>query len=636
MRLSLAAIIIAGSATSAFAQGAVHQQGPFTAGHLPMIIGNGAIMDAGGSPGPGLAPINNVNAGTLPTGLGIVNSGLGYCGFTGYASAAYGSECWGFDGAGNGLIDFENPGKTFNIKINGTTYPFPGPGTGDVLGPNSATADNLMASNGTTGKLLEDSGMALAAVPSGRIVGYVPIGFTIGNRYSFATPPTVTIGAGGTTAGLAEALSAGNTNGLSYDIFGNGGTPSTGAFAISTNGGIGVAFPTLRNQYFKLHGASIYGTVGGTDVASLDSMVEADFDVSGGQIGMSPTLSGTYTDATILVDAHTALPHEGFSGILASHLRFGNVSRESVGTATIRMKVANGSIGNSIIEALEANGSGSAKTALSSNVVQIDSPSASTGFLNNYVHFGYVHLGTSVGFQEGLGVTNAANIRNNTYQLDEVQPANSGSTATGISAYGQYNNWTANVDNGASPSTATLFACMTLQASAKYNRIHLNCSDLNGAGNTAGVVLGSGADYNTIELNTFGTVTTPINDVSAGHNSYRINGQIFQEWKNGQQYNYQTPTSVSAGVLLSGSGNSEGTISINAGTPAAVTLTFSITYLQNVTCAAQVGNQVNMFAVVTSAPSKTSVTFTGYNGSGAATNFPTTSFITYHCWGQGN
>lgn len=153
---ALAALFLWLGAARAPAQSVLQQLGPLTPGHLVMGVSNGQAMDAGGPPAVNQPPQNNVNPGTLPTGLGIVNSGLGHCQWTGYANAAYGTFCWGFDGSGNALLSIGQNGgapvPTFTINLNGTNYPFPGAGNGNVVGPTSPVplAGNMVQWNGTT------------------------------------------------------------------------------------------------------------------------------------------------------------------------------------------------------------------------------------------------------------------------------------------------------------------------------------------------------------------------------------------------------------------------------------------------------------------------------------------------------
>lgn len=148
----------------AFGQGAVLQQGTVFAGHDAMWMSDGHIGDAGGPLGNGIPPVDPT-FGLLPLGAAYVNSGLGVCQFSNYALTPYALLCSGFDGSGNALFTYTNiaspPGKV-TFDINGINYPFPGAGDGDVLGPPSSVGGDLAAFNGTSGNLLEDSGILAA------------------------------------------------------------------------------------------------------------------------------------------------------------------------------------------------------------------------------------------------------------------------------------------------------------------------------------------------------------------------------------------------------------------------------------------------------------------------------------------
>lgn len=147
----------------------MQQLGPATSGHLALYVGNGRVIDAGGPTVIGGAPQNSSRPGSLPSGLGIVNSGLGSCQFSAYATATANpaSLCWGFDGNGGAIIQY-----------NGVNYPFPGSANANVAGPlGGVGADNAVLFNGTSGTALKDGGgppflqvannTALKALPSG-------------------------------------------------------------------------------------------------------------------------------------------------------------------------------------------------------------------------------------------------------------------------------------------------------------------------------------------------------------------------------------------------------------------------------------------------------------------------------------
>ncbi len=116
------------TAAPARAQGVMEILGPTINGHLLMALGKaGQVIDAGGPTVTNGPPVNEFNPGTLPTGLGIVNSGLGHCQWSGYANATYSEGCTGFDGSGNFLIQVDRVGAGTppgcNFSINGSLVP---------------------------------------------------------------------------------------------------------------------------------------------------------------------------------------------------------------------------------------------------------------------------------------------------------------------------------------------------------------------------------------------------------------------------------------------------------------------------------------------------------------------------------
>jgi hypothetical protein len=174
MRRFLLAVGMLLWASAAFAQGSVQQLGPVVSGHIPMWNSNGRIMDGGGSPGAGHQPANNTNAGTLPTGMAVVNSGLGYCDYSAYASATYNSLCWGFDGSGNALLDIEGIGggtpPTFSIIVNGQPWPTGStlPGAVSTLATIRVPGTNGLCTADDTATLAGAISNAYAATPPGR------------------------------------------------------------------------------------------------------------------------------------------------------------------------------------------------------------------------------------------------------------------------------------------------------------------------------------------------------------------------------------------------------------------------------------------------------------------------------------
>ncbi len=198
MKTRLLAIAFAALFPSlAFAQ--IQPSGNFTPGHAIKSLNTKgtAAGDAGGAnggpPGVGL------------TELGITNTGLPFCINSGPTTLPYYQICMGASSQGGGLIAYEAkngaPQLPLSVDVNGTLYPFPGAGNGNVIGPtttvindfacwndtvgsllkdctinavtgpNTAVADNFSSFNGTSGQILKDSGFSAAsfALAGGKI-----------------------------------------------------------------------------------------------------------------------------------------------------------------------------------------------------------------------------------------------------------------------------------------------------------------------------------------------------------------------------------------------------------------------------------------------------------------------------------
>jgi hypothetical protein len=143
----------------AMAQGSVQQAGPIVPYHPPAFYANGVIGDGGNNTSPFLSATALFGGTSCPLS---VSSQTG----PGVSVAQYGlltvcqtNTATTFTVIGvNGLA---TPGVFFNIG--GVTYPFPGAGGGNVVGPMSSTSGHLAAFNGTSGALLQDSGVSMTA-----------------------------------------------------------------------------------------------------------------------------------------------------------------------------------------------------------------------------------------------------------------------------------------------------------------------------------------------------------------------------------------------------------------------------------------------------------------------------------------
>lgn len=142
----------------------VLQTGQVTPGHAAAWRANGVIGDAGGSNGSA-----TLNSGYI-TALGITATGTPFCINDALINAAggYHQFCIGANALGGGLLSYNPYGGAsplgININLNGTNYPFPGAGNGNVVGPTSPTptvGDVAVWNGGTT---IKDGGLPTSTV----------------------------------------------------------------------------------------------------------------------------------------------------------------------------------------------------------------------------------------------------------------------------------------------------------------------------------------------------------------------------------------------------------------------------------------------------------------------------------------
>lgn len=148
----------------------VYQTGTATANDALKIVSSGRVSRAGGLTGDANGLGLNPTSITDSLALGLCSNSADTL-TAGGATASYNAFCLGHDSSGNALLTVDSYGglanKALKIRIAGTTYDFPQPGTGgDVVGPASAVVGNLATFNATTGKLIRDSGISLPALPT--------------------------------------------------------------------------------------------------------------------------------------------------------------------------------------------------------------------------------------------------------------------------------------------------------------------------------------------------------------------------------------------------------------------------------------------------------------------------------------
>jgi hypothetical protein len=164
------------------AQGVIQQFGNLIAGDLIMSQGNNRGVDAGNAVVPTLP-------GTRPFGVGIVNSGFGFCQWNTDpgANTAWNQLCWGFNSSGAGVINYSNMNTTANnllLQVNGNTdLTLNNFGASGVTQPCS-DASTLLATDAythncvsITGGITAASNSVLEATPSTATTSIVRLGF---------------------------------------------------------------------------------------------------------------------------------------------------------------------------------------------------------------------------------------------------------------------------------------------------------------------------------------------------------------------------------------------------------------------------------------------------------------------------
>jgi hypothetical protein len=187
----------------------VLQTGKVTPGHVTVWNTNGVVQDGG------TAQNGNITA------IGIQNSGnpayqINNAPVTGPFTAYTEGFLPGTNTFQIGLNSFAGaPAANLQFSINGTIFSFPsgGSGTGNVTGPTSAVANDLVSFNGTTGTLIQDSGIQAS---EGNLT--VPGVSTFSGDSTFKAPVTFDASA---TFGSSVAVSGAATFGSSVAIDGS-------------------------------------------------------------------------------------------------------------------------------------------------------------------------------------------------------------------------------------------------------------------------------------------------------------------------------------------------------------------------------------------------------------------------------
>lgn len=182
--------------------------------------------------------LNYISALSLGTDLAIADGG------TGASTAAGARTNLGASTVGANLFTAANPSAITFVRINADntvslldaatfrTAIGAGTGSGDVTGPGSAVSANVATFNGTTGKVIQDSGKAM---PSGALVGTSDTQTLTNKTLTAPTVSGATLNSGYTeqvyaVSGTTPALSPTNGSIQTWTLSGNS-TPTAGTWA---------------------------------------------------------------------------------------------------------------------------------------------------------------------------------------------------------------------------------------------------------------------------------------------------------------------------------------------------------------------------------------------------------------------
>jgi hypothetical protein len=202
--------------------GSLQQSGTVTPGHVPVVAADGVVSD-GGTAG---APSTNPALG----GIGVVAAtGLGFTMQTAPVPSPYVQFGFGWNPSnGNAQISLGSYGGASSVGleyvVNGSTYGFPGPGTGNVLGPNVAVSGHLAAFNGTSGSVIADSGIAQSSV------------VTASGGATVSAAMTPVVGASTVLNGFNALAASGGTVGAGLTVTSGGLTVTAGGATVAAGG----------------------------------------------------------------------------------------------------------------------------------------------------------------------------------------------------------------------------------------------------------------------------------------------------------------------------------------------------------------------------------------------------------------
>jgi len=232
--------------------------------------------------------------------------------------------------------------KTDGINLVWDTVGGGGGGSGDVIGPSSATDNAIARFDSTTGKLIQNSSVTVS--DTGDMSGVASLG--VANYIDFDTTPTVTSAVGRLYWDEAQvSLAVGLTANVSSDIGQTLYARVTNAEASTiTKGQVVYAFGATGNRM------SVKLAVNTGDATSAKTIGIAAENITAGGTGMiicQGSLSGlnlgTYTDGDSVYLSSTAGAFTATKPYAPNHLVYvGTVERANAGNGILYVRIQNG------------------------------------------------------------------------------------------------------------------------------------------------------------------------------------------------------------------------------------------------------------------------------------------------------
>lgn len=578
----VAALAACSFTVEACAQGAVQQSGAVTPFHPAAFYSNGIVGDGGTPAAPVLNSVGLFNGANCPFGVssqtGPGTSTSPYAQFSICQTAT--TTTLNFLG-----VNGEATPSVF-LNIGGVNYPFPGTGSGTVVGPPSSTAGHIACWNSLVGTLLSDCG-ALGTFASQSYANPPAIGLGVSNvgRFSALTDTGITgvstncayfdaagllHGTGSSCGGAGSVSSVFGRTGIvtaqsgDYSIGQITGAGSAASQNIGTSGGV-VPLLNTANSWSATN-LMVGITAQGTGLNQFLDLSTGAFNNSTIRLGTGPTQSIAFGTGGFGISPQMYNDNNNPNSL---ELKLGSTN------AFVVSNNPNGYFslhGGTVVEAFGADGGYSSFTAV-----------ATSGVGTN--------VGTYPGFLcDEYSGTNAG-----------VLPVPSGQTTCAISAA----MW-----NGASdPSNAAMIMFATQDQTPTHNGGGLQL--LTTPNNSINITVGFGVSQAGNGGVTVGDAT--VTDVGPGVLTVQkdvITGQHFRS-------KGSAPALSSCGTSPAITGTDNAGIVTTGGAVTTCKLTFAVAWATAPVCITQTNNNSSPVTYVTTGPSTTSFTVTfssSYNG----------------------